>query len=298
MRVLVLGSGAGGGVPQWNCRCSICSIAWSEPTRVRHRTQTSVAVGTDDGSFVILDASPDLRQQIIATPELYPRQAGRHSPIAAVVLTSGEVDHVAGLLCLREGHAFSVFGTRPTLDNLAASPLFEVLRPDRVARTLLEANRPVVVGGLTITPFCVPGKVPLYREGDSVAVGAVTENVIGLEVSDGRRRLAYVPGVAHLPDDLRDRLGAADLLLLDGTTFTDDELVAANLSPKTATRMGHLPMSGEQGSLHAFPADAPVRKIYIHLNNTNPVLLEDSAERQAVAAAGWTVAHDGLEIVL
>ena len=298
MRVLVLGSGAGGGVPQWNCRCAVCSLAWDEPGRVRHRTETSLAVSADGHTFVLLDAAPELREQIIATPSLHPWGEGRHSPIAAVFLTSGEVDHVAGLLCLREGHAFSLLGTAGTLANLSASPIFDVLRSDIVKRFPLLLEHPVEVAGLVVTAFAVPGKVPLYLERDSVSIGEATDDVVGLEVTDGRHRLAYVPGVAHLPPALRDRIGAVDLVFLDGTTFTDNELVAAGLSHKTAGRMGHLPMTGDGGSLQAFRGHGKTRKVYIHLNNTNPVLVEDSVERRRVVEAGWAVAHDGMEIVL
>ncbi|HEX4765386.1 MAG TPA: pyrroloquinoline quinone biosynthesis protein PqqB [Lichenihabitans sp.] len=299
MRVLVLGSGAGGGVPQWNCRCPVCSIAWDRPGEVRRRTQTSLALSADDRRWIVLDAAPDLRQQIIDTPALHPAGAGRHSPIEAVVLTSGEVDHVAGLLCLREGHPFSIFATASALDDIASSPIFGVLNPDIVARRVLALDRAVSVAGLAVTPFAVPGKVPLYREGNEVVVGAATEDVVGLEIADDSgHRVAYVPGVAHLSEDLVARLGAADVLFLDGTTFTDDELVASGLSTKTAGRMGHLPIGGEGGSLHRFASGTPTNRVYIHLNNTNPVLIETSPERALVAQAGWEVAHDGMEFVL
>ena len=298
MRIVVLGSAAGGGVPQWNCRCRVCELARCDPSRVQPRTETSLAVSADGVSFVLFDAAPELRQQISATAALRPRGVGlRQSPITAVFLTSGDVDHVAGLLCLREGHAFDLYATTPVLEDVAA-PVFDVLRPGTVTRRSLVLDAPVDVAGLTVTPFAVPGKVPLYREGETVAVGDSSEAVIGLEVSDGSHRVAYAPGVAHLPEALRARLAEADLLFLDGTTFTDDELVEAGLSPKTAGRMGHLAITGPGGSLEAFAPAAPARKVYIHLNNSNPVLIEESAERAAVAAQGWSVAHDGMEFTL
>jgi pyrroloquinoline quinone biosynthesis protein B len=298
LRIIVLGSGAGGGVPQWNCRCRICAIARSDPHRVKPRTETSLAVSADGVGFIILDAAPEMRQQILATPALWPRGLeARQSPVAAVVLTSGDVDHVAGLLCLREGHPFELHATPSVLENLTA-PVFDVLRPRLVARRPLRLDQPVHVAGLAVTPFAVPGKVPLYREREEVAVGDSSDAVVGLEVSDGRHRLAYVPGVAHLSDALRDRLSGADLLFFDGTTYTDHELVTAGLSTKTAGRMGHLAMSGPAGSLAAFAGQEHGRRFFIHLNNSNPVLLEDSAERADVMAHGWSVAHDGLEITL
>jgi pyrroloquinoline quinone biosynthesis protein B len=298
MRVLVLGSGAGGGVPQWNCSCPVCELAWRGDPRVRHRSQTSLAVSADGQDWIILDAAPELRQQIIDRPALHPRGPGRHSPVAAVILTSGDVDHLAGLLCLREGHRFSLLGTEATLSQVAPDTIFGVLRPDLVTRRMLRPGKPVECAGLTVTPFLVPGKVPLYRESGEVAVGIEGEDVIGLDLSDGARRLCYVPGLARLTPALRDRLGTADLLFIDGTAYADDELPRLGLSPKTAARMGHLAMTGEGGTLHAFASGAPARKVYIHLNNTNPVLIEDSPERASVAAAGWEVAYDGMEIAL
>jgi pyrroloquinoline quinone biosynthesis protein B len=298
MRVLVLGSGAGGGVPQWNCSCPVCKLAWCGDPRVRPRTETSLAVSADGRDWVVLDAAPELRQQILDRPALHPRGPGRGSPIAAVILTSGDVDHLAGLLCLREGHAFTLLGTEATLDQVAPDGVFGVLRPDRVTRRALRPGEAVDVAGLTITPFEVPGKVPLYREGEAVALGTEGEEVIGLEVVHGAHRLCYVPGLARLTPALRDRLGAADLLFLDGTAYADDELPRLGLSQKTAARMGHLAMTGEGGSLQAFAPGRPARKVYIHLNNTNPVLIEDSPERAQVAAAGWEVAHDGMEFSL
>ena len=216
-----------------------------------------------------------------------------------MVLTSGEVDHIAGLLCLREGHSFSLMATRTTLDDLDASPIFDVLRRDTAVRLPLALDAPVTVADLTVTAFAVPGKMPLYRDdGGAPARNETSEAVVGLEVTDGRHRLAYVPGAAALPDILRQRLAAADLLFLDGTAYTDDELVAAGLSVKTAARMGHLPMTGAGGSLKAALNEVTGRRVYIHLNNSNPVLRERSPERRTVIEAGWTIAEDGMEFVL
>lgn len=272
-------------------------MAWRGDGSVLPRSQTSLAVSADGGDWIILDAAPELRTQILDNACLHPQRAGRNSPIAAVVLTSGDVDHLAGLLCLREGHAFQLLAAQETLNQVTSSPVFDVLSPALVECRVLIVNEAVVVAGLEITPFAVPGKVPLYREGPDVEIGAATEAVIGLDVTDGRHRLSYVPGVARLTPDLVERLGSADVLALDGTAYTDDELPRLGLSPKTAARMGHLAMTGQDGSLDAF-AGMRARRIYIHLNNTNPVLVEGSAERAAVEAAGWEVAHDGLEIAL
>ena len=256
-----------------------------------------MAVTSDGERWIILDAAPELRHQILANPDLWPAQLGRHSPIAAVVLTSGDVDHLAGLLSLRESHRFSLHCTDETLRQLTESPIFGVLAEGWVDRREMRLEQPFTAAGLTITAFPVPGKVPLYREGEQVTVGLESEAVVGLEITGDSRKLCYVPGIAHLTPELVDRLGDADVLALDGTTFTDDEMPRLGVSSKSASRMGHLAISGEGGSLHAF-VGKQARRLYIHLNNTNPVLIEGSPERAIVEAAGWEVAHDGMEIPL
>lgn len=299
MRILVLGSAAGGGFPQWNCSCPVCRLAWAGDTRVKPRSQSSLAVTADGTRWLLLNASPDLRQQIIASPDLHPRGASRHSPIAAVVVTNGDVDHLAGLLTLREQQSFVLFGSRATLDQVAATSLFGVLNRDLVKTCPVELDEAVETGlGLTVRPFAVPGKVPLYLEQADLVIGAETESTIGLEVSDGKSTFFYIPGCAEINERVEKRLSGAEVLFFDGTTFTDDEMVALGLSTKTAWRMGHVSMSGEKGSVARLAGSGIGRKIYIHINNTNPVLVEDSQERAMVEQAGWEVAYDGMEVVL
>lgn len=299
MRILVLGSAAGGGFPQWNCSCPVCQLAWSGDARVKSRSQSSLAVSADGARWLLLNASPDLRQQIIASPDLHPRGARRHSPIAAVFVTNGDVDHLAGLLTLREQQDFVLFGSRATLDQVAATSLFGVLNKDLVQTRAAKLDETIDTGlGLTVTPFAVPGKVPLYLEDADLVIGAETESTVGLEISDGTRRFFYVPGCAEINERVERRLHGADVLFFDGTTFTDDEMVALGLSSKTAWRMGHVSMSGDKGSVARLAESGIARKIYIHINNTNPVLVEDSAERALVERAGWEVAYDGMEVVL
>lgn len=298
MRILVLGSAAGGGFPQWNCRCPVCALAWNGDKRVKPRSQSSLAVSADGERWLLLNASPDLRQQIIASPSLHPRGGMRQSPIRAVFVTNADVDHLAGLLVLREQQHFALFGTRATLAE-AATGIFGVLNKDLVEMRPVEFDRPVDTGiGLTVTPFAVPGKVPLYLEGDTVEIGAETESTAGLEITNGTRSFFYVPGCAKITQGLLKRFAGADLLFFDGTTYIDDEMVALGLSNKTAWRMGHVAMSGETGSLKQLASCGIGQKIYIHINNTNPVLIEDSTERAAVVRAGWEVAYDGLEVTL
>jgi pyrroloquinoline quinone biosynthesis protein B len=304
MRIVVLGSAAGGGFPQWNCSCPVCQLAWRSDARVKSRSQSSLAVTADGVRWLLLNASPDLRQQIIANPDLHPLDRctdgrRRHSPISAVFVTNGDVDHLAGLLTLREQQGFVLFGSRATLGQVAATSLFGVLNKELVATRPVELEQSIDTGlGLTVRPFAVPGKVPLYLEDADLVVGAETDSTIGLEISDGTRRFFYVPGCAEINERVERRLRGAEVLFFDGTTFTDAEMVDLGLSAKTAWRMGHVAMSGDEGSLARFASSEIARKIYIHINNTNPVLVEDSPQRELVERSGWEVAFDGMEVVL
>ncbi|MEP9354523.1 pyrroloquinoline quinone biosynthesis protein PqqB [Xanthobacter sp. KR7-65] len=299
MQVIVLGSAAGGGVPQWNCRCPVCRLAWSKDPRVEPRTQSSIAVSPDGSAWVLLNASPDLRAQITATPALQPRVDGRDSPIRAVVLTNGDVDHIAGLLSLREQQPFELYGTADTLALIGENQVFEVVARQMVPR------EPVAFGaafspapGLHMEFFTVPGKVPLWREDAALVIGEESGSTVGVTVTCGGKRLVYVPGCAAVTDALRQRIGGADLLFFDGTLYRDDEMIEAGVGTKTGARMGHLSMSGADGTL-ALLADLPVtRRVFIHINNTNPALVDGSDERRAVEAAGWAVARDGMEFIL
>ncbi|MBX6425927.1 MAG: pyrroloquinoline quinone biosynthesis protein PqqB [Variibacter sp.] len=293
----VLGSAAGGGYPQWNCRCAVCRLAWEGDSRVAARTQTSVAVSGDGRRWILLNASPDLRAQIAAAPALRPNGEVRGSPIAAVVLTGAEVDQTAGLLHLREGHAFTLYGPADTLDILDSNPIFAALDPALVARRRVSFGAPFdTAGDLAVELFGVPGKVPLYLEGGAAAAD-LEAAAAGVEVRRGGARLVFVPACAAVTPELKERLAAADLVLFDGTLFTDDEMIRAGAGPKTGRRMGHLPIDGPDGSLAAL-AGLRNRRFYIHINNTNPVLIAGSPERAKVEAAGWEVAADGLEIAL
>jgi pyrroloquinoline quinone biosynthesis protein B len=299
LRILVLGSAAGGGFPQWNCHCPVCELAWAGDRRVVPRSQSSLAVSADGERWLLLNASPDLRQQILANPLLQPSESGRHSPIAAVVLSNGDVDHVAGLLTLREGQPFSIYASEAVLKGLQGNAIFRVLDPVLVERTTVALDTPLQTrAGLEVTAFAVPGKVPLYEEGGEVRIGGETDTTVGLRIAGAGTNFFYIPGCASVTPALLARIRGAPLLFFDGTTYTDDEMVRLGLSRKTAHRMGHVAMSGADGSLEKFAGVELGRKIYVHINNTNPVLVEGSAERREVEAAGWEVAFDGMEIVL
>ena len=299
----VLGSAAGGGYPQWNCNCDVCALAWRGDPRVQARTQSSIAATADGERWLLVNASPDLRQQILSTPSMAASAAAAHgqrraSAIAAALVTNGDVDHVAGLLTLRERQPLSLYGTAGVMDVISANPIFEVLSADCVERTRMPLDTPFEpVPGLSVEMFAVPGKVPLYLETGDVSVGEVGDMTVGLRLSAGGRSIFYIPGCAEVTDDVRRRLAGADAVLFDGTVFTDGEMEAAGVGAKTGRRMGHVPISGPGGSLEAFDGLGIGEKIYIHINNTNPILVEGSEERDRVEARGWRVAYDGMELV-
>ena len=305
LSAFILGAAAGGGFPQWNCNCNVCRLAWAGDPRVKPRTQTSIAVTTTsngpssfaDSPFVLINASPDLRQQIISTPALQPRGL-RMSPIAAVVLTGGEVDQAAGLLTLRERGPFGLYATEGTLSTLAANSIFSVLAGDMVPRRTVRPGAAFMLpGGLEAELFIVPGKAPLYLEGDDPALEAETDANVGIELSAHGARLVFIPGAAKLTPAIASRLAKADVVLFDGTLFSDDEMIAAGAGVKTGRRMGHMPIDGPGGTLSALAALGR-RRILIHINNTNPILIEGSPQRRAVEAAGFEVAEDGMRIEL
>jgi pyrroloquinoline quinone biosynthesis protein B len=303
MLIKVLGSAAGGGLPQINCSCRNCSDARSGSEALHARTQSSVAVSRDGESWTLLNASPDLRQQIQATPELWPRPAGglRSSPIGSIVLTNADVDHVAGLLSLREGVAFTLYGSANVLAALAANPIYAVLDPLHVTQVPLALEREVAMpGGLMLQAFPVPGKVALYLETPAPDFGTRVGDTLGLKISDPDSSAAffYIPGCAAVDKALAARLNGSPLVLFDGTLYTDDEMIEQGLSSKTGQRMGHLAMSGPTGAIAAFAALQIGRRIFVHMNNSNPALRADSAERATVEAAGWEIAWDGMEIEL
>ena len=310
MFIKVLGSGAGGGFPQWNCAAPTSNRAWAQDPAASPRTQASVAVSADGRQWVLLNASPDLRQQILATPQLHPRAADgrRNSPIRAVVLTNGDVDAVAGLLTLRERQPCTIYASDTILATLAANSIFNVLDPSVVDRKCLPMEAPIDLVdhgaklGLTVEAFAVPGKVALYLEARDapIAIGTRSGDTIGLAIRETATGVAffYIPSCATVDDALAARLRGAKLVFFDGTLFSDDELVAQGLSEKTGQRMGHISMSGPRGSLTALASLDIAQRVYIHMNTSNPALLDDTPERQTVERSGWTVAHDGMEFRL
>lgn len=296
MRVLILGAGAGGGLPQWNCGCRNCNAA--RRGDIPSMTQSSIAVSADGQSWALINASPDLRQQLGAQAKLYP-QGLRGSPLGAVLVTNGDIDHIAGLLTLRESQAFDLFATPAIHDVLAANPIFSAMNPAHVTRKRVALDQDFVpLAGLELRLFAVPGKVPLYLEGESVQTDLMGENTVGVEMRANGKRAYYIPGCADVPEWLQQRVQGADLLMFDGTLWSDDEMIRDGLGQKTGRRMGHVPVSGQGGSLNAFDGAEIGRRLYVHMNNSNPLTDPRSDESALAQAAGWTVARDGMEITL
>jgi len=293
MKAVVLGSAAGGGFPQWNCGCANCRQAARDP-RAAWRTQASLALVGPDGC-VVVNASPDIGQQLRSAPDLWPKST-RHSPISTVVLTSAEIDHVAGLLSLRERHAFDILALAPVRAAIRDNPMLQPLSANWVA---VEADAPIRTDtGFELTLFAVPGKTPLYLEDDQPVIDSQAGQTSGLLIAGPHVSLSYIPGCAELNDAVRQRAEHADIVLFDGTLFDDDEMRRAGLGGKTGRRMGHMPMTGPGGSLEWLAALPASRKIYTHINNSNPVLIEGSRERRLIESSGVEIAHDGLEIML
>jgi pyrroloquinoline quinone biosynthesis protein B len=284
VRVRVLGSAAGGGFPQWNCHCGTCEAA-REGIRARPRTQSSLAIRGDEGPWFLVNASPDARQQLeTLTPDHV--DAVRAAPVAGVLLTDAEIDHTAGLLLLREsGSPVRVFGGTAVERALRETIVRMLDRFCGVDWRTLEPGRAVAIDGssLVVEPFAT---------GDDEAVGLVVRD----ERSGGV--LTYAPALAALDDAVLDRFAASDLVLVDGTFWREDELALLGISERRARDMGHVPLSGPGGTLEALAGLERPRKVLVHINNTNPILLEDSAEREAVVRAGVEVAYDGLEVRL
>jgi pyrroloquinoline quinone biosynthesis protein B len=303
MRVKVLGSAAGGGFPQWNCSCPNCRRLREGKLAGTPRTQAQLAWSITPGQWTLVNASPDLRVQIQATPELWPQDGTRNSPITDVIVPSAEVDQILGLLFLREFHSFRVYATRSVRRILSEdNSLFGVLArfAGQVRWHDILPDQLFYVGGGRLEVLPLPGSFPGFVSASRVTELNLTDAVIGLLVSpeSGGGTLAFLPGVPSVSDSLLERLQACDVVLFDGTFWSDDESSRIPGVSRTARQMGHLPISGSGGSLERLAALQRPRRIFIHINNTNPVLDEESVEYRMVSEAGWEVASDGMEIRL
>ncbi|MGA9090723.1 MAG: pyrroloquinoline quinone biosynthesis protein PqqB [Bradyrhizobium sp.] len=308
LRVVVLGAAAGGGVPQWNCGCPVCLAARTKHPELQS-TQASIAISADGDHWFLVNASPDLRQQLIATPQLHPAPGKlRHSPISGVILTNGEVDAVAGLLSMREGWPFAIYAHRRVLAILKSNSIFNVLNEKNVRRQPIEVEQmfePALPdgspSGIEILPFAVAGKGAWYLEGKVHPAGEDgAGDTLGLRIRDKAtgKSFYFLAACAGVTDDLKSRLAGAPLVFFDGTVWRDDELILAGLGTKTGQGMGHIAMSGDSGAIAALSGLGIDRKMFLHINNSNPALLHDSAERKAAERAGWKIPADGTEIAL
>ncbi len=306
MRIVVLGSAAGGGFPQWNCKCLNCQSVRAGNSFFTPRTQASVAVSSNGKDYVLLNCSPDVRQQIADNQELHPRGEGlRHSPIKSIVLTNGDIDHIAGLLTLRESQPFSLYSTERVQTILQSNSVFRVLNEKFVKQRSVQIPGQIALKdvdgkelGLHIDMFPVPGKVALYleNEGQGSNFGTEEGDTVGLYIRDETgASFYYLSGCAYLSEEIKSRLSGAELVFFDGTVYQNEEMLETGVGVKTGARMGHI---DNEKAMEGFAELNVKRKVFIHINNTNPILAENSEERKTVEAAGWEIAYDGQGITL
>ncbi len=303
MKIRVLGAGAGGGFPQWNCNCHNCQRIWRNEMNGVKRTQSSIAVSTNNKDWLLFNTSPDILAQIQAFPAIQPKNGVRDTGIKAIMLIDSQIDHSTGMLMLREGKPLDVYCTEMVKQDLSSGfPIFKMLEDYCTVN-----HHPIPCDG---SGFTIPGiddlrfyshalksKAPPYsphrhdpHEGDNV--GVIVE-----QISTGKK-LYYSPGLGEIEPHVMQAMLDADCVMVDGTFWTDDEMCTQNISPKRAREIGHLPQSGEGGMIEVLNEVKNTRKILIHINNTNPILDEDSAERKTLDDVGIEVAYDGMEIDL
>jgi pyrroloquinoline quinone biosynthesis protein B len=306
MRLILLGTAAGGGFPQWNCYCPVCRVARDTPARARPRSQSSIAVSADGLRWFLCNASPDVRDQLTRLTVRLPAPGPtvtRSVPIEGVILTDSELDHTLGIELLREARHLRLYATEAVesvLDRdsriLPVTRAFAKVKVDRLPldKEITLVDRDDAPAGLTLRVFEVPGDAPRFATGESPG------QTIGLLIHDPATNatLAFIPGCASLDAKISKKIEDAALILFDGTFWTDDELQTLAISPSTARQMGHQPISGPDGSLNALSRFPLARRVYTHINNSNPILIEDSPERRIVTDAGIIVGADGAEFLL
>jgi pyrroloquinoline quinone biosynthesis protein B len=303
MKIRVLGAGAGGGFPQWNCNCDNCGRFRQGRFKGSARTQSSIAVSTDDRHWLLFNTSPDIRQQLESFPAIQPKEGIRDTGITAVLLMDSQIDHTTGMLMLREGKPLEVYATEMVHQDLTTGfPLFTMLKDYCTVRhhAIPHDETPFTIPGIEdvrLYAHALKSKAPPYsrhrhnpHEGDNI--GIIVE-----QISTGRR-LYYSPGLGEIEPHVMRAMQSADCLMVDGTFWTDEEMVDRKISQKRAREIGHLPQSGQGGMIEVLKGVQKARKILIHINNTNPILDEDSAERRTLDAEGIEVAFDGMEIEL
>ena len=304
LRFIALGCAAGGGYPQWNCNCDGCRAARAAPDT--QEGQAGIATSVDGEHWFLINASPDIRAHINATPTLHPR-AGRlrDTPIAGVILTNGEIDAVTGLLSLREGSPFSIHAHPRVLDVLAENPLFDVLDRTRVPRHAIALDAPFepalpdgTPSGLIVEAFEVPGKPAWHLEGRAEPNEERPGDTLGLRLraATGGPEAFVIAACGRVTDGLRDRLRGAAMVMFDGTLWHDNELIDQGLAAKTGRRMGHVSVSGPEGAMARLEGLGIAQKLFVHVNNSNPILRPRTPERAEIEAAGWRLPRAGEEI--
>jgi pyrroloquinoline quinone biosynthesis protein B len=310
MRVKVLGSAAGGGFPQWNCACAQCLGVRSGALKAHSRTQTQAAISIDGSHWLLLNASPDLRQQILSSADFVPARGSRNSPVNAILLTSADVDAVMGLLHLREFQPLQIFSTVAVRRILTEeNSVFRVLArsnpPVRWETLLLDRLMPLVPAspgdkksGLFCKAIPLGGNFPDYLSDNFRASLAMEESVVGLTLVSNEKRLFYAPNLPGTGDRWLRSVEESDVAMLDGTFWKEDELNSIQKGSKSARQMGHLPLWGDRGLLRQPFRPSKTRRVLIHINNTNPILNDESPEARIVRDAGWEIAYDGMEIAI
>jgi pyrroloquinoline quinone biosynthesis protein B len=290
LRIRLLGSAAGGGYPQWNCCCKNCQLAWANKTT--SETQFSVAFSLNHSDWYLINASPDIRQQILATDCLHPRPP-RQSPIKGIWLTCADIDSTAGLFLLREQSPFTIYGTASVIASIKANPYYNAFNTSLVrCRSIQAGDHVPLEEGLSVKVITVPGKIPLYEEThESTAAPGVA---FILEHAASGKYAVICPGTAAITESLHDICAGAELVLMDGTLWTNHELIDQALRDRSADEMAHIAMEGAQGSL-AQLQDITAKKVYVHVNNSNPVWNPDGAARQQLLQNGWLLGKQGME---
>ncbi|MEO8737460.1 MAG: pyrroloquinoline quinone biosynthesis protein PqqB [Edaphobacter sp.] len=296
----LLGTAAGGGIPQWNCCCPICELCRSTPQVLAPRFQLQAAVSCEGEGWFLLNASPDLRFQIEANPELQPsRMRGkRNTPIKGIVLTSADLDQVMGLLLLREFQPLTIYATSLVRRVLESNSFFRMLQrvPNQLTWVEIAPNKSFSLGttGITCTPIPLAGDLPFYAQ--ESGTGETGQASLGLLIEFKGQRVAYTPSVPEITESLRAIYSSCDTILVDGTFWNDTELASTHSGTPLARSIGHIPMSGDEGTIALLSDLSVLRKVFIHINNTNPILDVRSKEHKAVLDAGWQIGQDGWQL--
>lgn len=297
----LLGTAAGGGIPQWNCACTLCDLCRKSPEILRPRLQLQAAFSSDGEKWFLINASPDLRFQIEANPELQPSvlHGKRNTPIQGIILTSADLDQVLGLLLLREFQPLTVYATALVRRALEANSFFRMLERVSNQLTWMEIYPQeafILDGKVTCTPIPLSGSLPYYARDldlDGLDADEPGQAALGLLLETDDRRLAYTPSVPEVTDTLRNVYDSCDVILIDGTFWSDSELNRTHSGTPLARSIGHVPMSGDDGTIALLAGVTRPQKLFVHINNTNPVLDSRSSEYKSVSDAGWQIGQDG-----